>query len=120
MKIIVDENLSPEVADIFRNSGLEASHINELKSHSKQRVLDDQLRRLTIQKGYIIITKDDDFVKSYVNRKVPQKLIYIFGLDKKELLLQRMKEVAPDLENLLLNHDFIEINESEIRFPLPD
>ena len=118
MTFIVDENLSPELIEIFRNAGLVAYHINEMKSHSKQRVLDDQLRRLTIQKGYIMVTKDDDFVKSYVSRKVPEKVIYVFGLNKKELLLNRMKEVAPALKELIIDHDFIEINESGIRFPL--
>ncbi len=120
MKFIIDENLSPDLVEVFETNGLNAMHINQMKSHSKHRVQDDQLRRLAMKKGYIIITKDDDFVKSYVDRKVPEKLVYIFGLDKKEQLLQRMKEVAPDLEKLLLNHDFIEINESEIRFPLPN
>ena len=118
MKFIIDENLSPELTSIFSDAGLEAYHINEMKAHSKQRILDDQLRRLTIQKGYIIVTKDDDFVKSYVSRKVPEKLIFIYGLNKKESLLKRMQEVVSQLKELVLIHDFIEINTVEVRFPL--
>lgn len=117
MKFIIDENLTPELADLFRDQHLNAYHVNELKANQKQLVIDDQLRRLAIQKGYVIVTKDDDFVKSYVSRKVPDKMVYIHGLDKKESLLSRMKEVIPQIESLLETHDFLEVNEKEIRFP---
>ena len=120
MKFVVDENLTPDLAALFRKEGLDAYHINEMKSHKKQRVVDDQLRRLSIQKGYVIITKDDDFVKSYVSRKVPDKMIFIHGSNEKESLLTRMKEVAPHLSTLLETHDFIEVNNKEIRFPFSD
>ena len=97
MKFIIDENLSPVVSAIFRSHSLNAFHVNEMKSKKKQRVIDDQLRRLTIQKGYVIVTKDDDFVKSYVSRKVPDKL--------DELL--KLKGVGRKTANLtlILGHD---------------
>lgn len=117
MRFIVDENLPPELANLFRDIGFIAIHVNELKSNQKQRVTDDQLRRLAIRKGYVIITKDDDFVKSYVSRKVPERIIFIYGLEKKESLLSRMKEVIPSLIKLITQHDFIEIKEDIIRFP---
>ncbi|WP_089355649.1 DUF5615 family PIN-like protein [Ekhidna lutea] len=120
MKFIIDENISPQVAVIFRSHGLHAYHINEMKSNKKQRVKDDQLRSLTIHKGYIIVTKDDDFVKSFVSRKIPEKLIFVYGLEQKESLLTRMEEVIPDLTPLLEKHDFIEINAHEVRFPFAD
>ncbi|WP_436516199.1 DUF5615 family PIN-like protein [Ekhidna sp. To15] len=114
---IIDENLTPDLADLFRSAGLNVAHVNEIKANQKQRIIDDQLRRLAIQKGYIIVTKDDDFVKSYVSREVPERMIFIYGLDRKETLLIRMKEVLPQIETLMSKHNFIEINESEIRFP---
>lgn len=120
MKFIIDENLTPVLAELFRTAGMNAYHINEMKSHQKQRVIDDQLRRLSIQKGYVIVTKDDDFVKSYVNRKVPEKMVFIHGLNEKESLLSRMKEVTPLLTTLLKSHDFIEVNDQELRFPFSD
>ena len=55
-----------------------------------------------------------------MSRKVPEKLVFIFGLNEKEPLLSRMKEVAPDLEFLLISHDFIEVNDIEVRFPFSD
>ena len=120
MKFVVDENLPPALAEILRTHSLNAFHVNEMKARKNQRVIDDQLRRLAIQKGYVIITKDDDFVKSYVSRKVPEKMVYIHGLNKKEPLLSRMKEVALQLSTLLELHDFIEVNEREVRLPFSD
>ncbi|MEQ9467866.1 MAG: DUF5615 family PIN-like protein [Ekhidna sp.] len=120
MKFIIDENLTPELAGMFRKEGLDAHHVNELKSGKKQRVIDDQLRRLAIQKRYVIVTKDDDFVKSYVDRKVPDQMVFIHGLETKESLLSRMKEVIPQLIALLESHDFVEVNGREIRFPFSD
>lgn len=117
MKFIIDENLPPDLASIFRNAGLNCYHVNEMKARQTQRVRDDQLRRLTIQKGYVIVTKDDDFVRSFVSRKVPEKLVFIYGLNSKESLLSRMKEMIPEIATLLEQHDFIEVNEKEIRFP---
>lgn len=102
---------------MFRDFGLNASHVNEMKSNKKQRVKDDQLRRLAIQKDYVIVTKDDDFVKSYVSREVPERMIYIYGMDAKESLLRRMKEVIPSLKVLMTENNFLEVNENEIKFP---
>lgn len=117
MKYVIDENLTPDLADLFRSYGLNAAHVNEIKSNQNQRVADDQLRRLAIQKGYVIVTKDDDFVKSYVNREVPKRMIYIYGMNDKQVLLNRMQQVIPQLESSIYKHAFIEVNESEIRFP---
>lgn len=114
---IIDENITPDAVAIFLAAGMQACHINQLKSHTKQRIIDDQLRRLSIRKGYIIVTKDDDFVKSFVDRKVPEKMIFIYGLNSKKSLLSHLKEVIPQFHFLLETHDFIEVNGHELKFP---
>lgn len=117
MKYIIDENLPPELAIMFRNYDLVAFHINEMKAHSKHRVTDDQIRRVSLRNGSVIVTRDDDFVKSFVSRKVPEKLIYLYGFDRKETLMVRIEEVVSQLEKWIANHDFVEINPKEVRFP---
>ncbi|MEM6642941.1 MAG: DUF5615 family PIN-like protein [Bacteroidota bacterium] len=118
MKFLIDENISPEVAKVLRGEQLTAYHINTLKSRPKQRVIDDQLRRLSIQKNYIVVTKDDDFVKSYVSRKVPEKMLFVYGIDDKKALIERFKRIAPDLSALFIEYDFVELTCDEVRFPL--
>lgn len=117
MRFLIDENISPDATEIFIAHGLNACHINELKANQKQRVADDQLRRLSIQKGFIIVSKDDDFVHSFVDRKVPEKLVFLFALDHKPQLMNRLNEVVPLLHELVQKHDFIEVNKKEIKFP---
>lgn len=117
MTFIIDENITPELVPIFRKRQLHAYHINELKSYSSQKVNDNQIRRLSIQKGYIIVTRDDDFVKSHVNRKVPEKMIYLYGLDSKPILLERMDSLAIQLENWVNKHGFIEVQQESVNFP---
>ena len=120
MRFIIDENIPPDAVHVLRAHQLEAFHVNNLKAHKKHRIVDDQLRRLTIQKGHILITKDDDFVKSYVDRKVPEKLIFLYGSQNKSEDLTLIKKVAPKASLLLQMHDFIEVRPEEIRFPFSD
>lgn len=117
MRFLIDENLSPELITVFEAHGLKAHHVNQMKGHKKQRIRDDQLRRLTINSDYVIVTKDDDFVKSFVDRKVPEKVVFIFGLENKSELLHKMDMYMDELKSLIQTQDFLEINAEKIRTP---
>ena len=120
LTFIIDENITPDAVNIFKEAGLIAYHVNELKKHSKQRIVDDQLRRLNLQKRYVLVTKDDDFVHSFVNRKVPDKLIFLYGMDSKATLIKRLTPLVAEIADLISQHDFIEINPGEVKFPFSD
>ncbi len=117
MKFIIDENISPDVLPLFLNAGITAIHVNQLKKEKGVSIKDHQLRRLAIHQHWVIVTKDDDFVKSFVSRKVPEKLVFLVGLDEKTQLLVRIEEIIPQLQDLLTRYDFIEVNQSEMKFP---
>ena len=117
MKFLIDENLSPALADLFNTEGLTAYHINQFKAEKKERIRDDQLRRLSLYHEYIIVTRDDDFVSSFVSRKVPEKMIFVFDLDSRPVLIERFRQVVPELPGLMQRYDFLEINPREIRMP---
>ncbi|MEM9895649.1 MAG: DUF5615 family PIN-like protein [Bacteroidota bacterium] len=114
---LVDENITPEVTDLLRQHGYKASHINDLKKYPTQIVKDDQIRRKLLRTDQILITKDDDFVKSYVSRYVPEKLLFLHGLDDKKELIATISKVAHLLNELFQEHEFIELNASGPRFP---
>lgn len=118
MKFLIDENISPEVSNIIKDYGYTAFHVNELKSKNDQRISDDQIRHYTLHKNFILISKDDDFVKSFISRKVPEKLVFLFNLNENRLLVNRIKDLCSLLPEVLKAHDFIEINPLEIRTPL--
>ena len=117
MKFIIDENISPDVLPFFLNAGITAIHVNQLKKEKGVSIKDQQLRRLAIYQNWVIVTKDDDFVKSFISRKVPEKLVFLVGLDDKQQLLARIEEIVPELEDLLTKYDFLEVNHSGIKLP---
>jgi predicted nuclease of predicted toxin-antitoxin system len=117
MKFLIDENITPDLLALFIEANLNAVHINQFKKDKNQRIQDDQLRRLSLYRNYIIITKDDDFVSSYVHRKVPDKMIFVFNLDQKSLLLNQFSQYIDELPQLLQRYDFLEINQQGIRMP---
>lgn len=116
MRFLIDENLPVEIEDHFKKYA-EAVHVNRLKSFSRQSIKDYQLRRYALHKKYIIVTRDDDFVKSWVSRKVPEKLIFIYYDGKKEKLLNFLTPHITIVIRLIRDFDFIEVSEKGVRLP---
>jgi len=75
MKFIVDAQLPYGIALFIRNKGLDALHTNDLPD--KERTPDDHIRKISQQDGRIVITKDFDFVDSFLLKSVPHKLFLI-------------------------------------------
>jgi predicted nuclease of predicted toxin-antitoxin system len=114
--LIVDEKLPLELVDYF-GEYLPTSHVNNLKRHSKQKISDDQLRSLSLKRKCIIITKDDDFVRSWVSRKVPEKVVFVHYDGRKSPLLSLLKEYCEIISALVDSHDFIEVSDKGLRLP---
>ncbi|MEM9324667.1 MAG: DUF5615 family PIN-like protein [Bacteroidota bacterium] len=106
---LIDENLPPDLSFQLRKSGLKAFHINEARS-GNQRVTDDMIRRFTLHNRTVVVSGDDDFVKSYFDRHVPEKLVYVFDLQAKKLLLQVFEAHIQGIIHLLDSNDLIQIN----------
>ncbi len=117
MKFLIDENVTPDLVPLFTRNGLKAFHINQFKIEKTERIRDDQVRRLSLNYDYIIVTRDDDFVSSFVDRKVPDKMIYIYNLDRKKILLAHFEQHLRELPSLMRRYDFLEINDQGIRMP---
>ena len=116
MKILIDENLPVVLEELFREFA-DAIHVNHLKSYSRQRIKDHQLRRLALFKDYVIITRDDDFVRSWVSRKAPEKVIFVSIEGKKEKILNGIIPYLSLLVELIHQFDFIELNKFGMRLP---
>ncbi len=117
MKFLIDENLPPDLCHVFHEKKIVAHHVNQFKTHQSHRIRDDQLRHLNLFRNYIIVTRDDDFVSSYVNRKVPEQMIFVYGLPYKTDVLQRFNQCIDLLPDLLAQYDFLEISAQNIRSP---
>lgn len=90
MKFLVDENLPPVLVEKIRQSGFEARHVNDFGNTSS--ISDNALRKLSLHKDWIIITRDYDFVRSYINRKVPEKLVYVYNLQSRSAIIESFEK----------------------------
>ena len=116
VRYLIDENLPPDLAEIFIRNGLVASHVNDIISNIP--VKDSAIRRLSLNRDMVLITKDDDFVKSYVSRAVPERLIFVFGNFRKAEILQTFNEHFEKIITLSKQYNLVEVNKKSVKAPL--
>ena len=113
---LVDENLPPDLSTELRAVGLNAYHVNEARK-KYQRVTDDMIRRYALRNATVVITADDDFVKSYFDRGVPEKLVFIFNLKKKHDIVSTFQVHLHSMISLLETEDLLEMDMTGVRPP---
>lgn len=67
-RILVDENTSPRVAELLRGKGHEAAHVSEALEVG---ATDQEIVTYASERGYSVLTHDDDFLLSEYTRTVP-------------------------------------------------
>jgi len=75
MKFIVDAQLPNKIAIFLTKKGFDAIHTNDLPD--KERTKDSQIRNISVAEERIVITKDSDFMDSYILTKIPEKLLIV-------------------------------------------
>ena len=109
MKFIVDAQLPKSLSDFFNAKGHDSIHTIELPL--KNATNDSEIIELANKEDRIVVSKDQDFLESYILEKTPQKLLIVTtgNISNKELL--RIFEM--NLEErcaLLIKYQIIEIN----------
>jgi predicted nuclease of predicted toxin-antitoxin system len=75
MRFLVDAHLPRRLVSRLRESGFEAIHTLDLPLGN--RTPDSLINELSIRKQYIVITKDADFVNSFLLHHKPHKLLLV-------------------------------------------
>ncbi len=75
MKFLIDANLPFKLSRILKEKGFYVVHTDDLPN--KERTTDSELRRLSVENDYVIITKDSDFLDSHLIQGIPSKLLII-------------------------------------------
>jgi predicted nuclease of predicted toxin-antitoxin system len=75
MKFLVDAQLPVRLARFLQASGQDAIHTKDLPQ--KNSTSDTQINDISIQQERIVITKDSDFVNSFLTIQKPYKLLLI-------------------------------------------
>jgi predicted nuclease of predicted toxin-antitoxin system len=73
--LLLDVHLPRRLADFFKAKGHDAQHTLDILSGDRTK--DTDLRQYADLHGYVIVTKDKDFVTSHTFLRSPRKLIKI-------------------------------------------
>ncbi|MBI1683887.1 DUF5615 family PIN-like protein [Caulobacter hibisci] len=99
MKLLIDAQLPLSLADWLRGHDLSADHLAELGLLSAS---DGEIWDLALSEGYIIVTKDRDFVEWSRHRTPRARVLWVrFGNMSREMLLARMEGALGELRQAL-------------------
>jgi predicted nuclease of predicted toxin-antitoxin system len=75
MRFLIDAQLPFRLVALIRAAGFEAVHTLELPDGN--RTSDATLNELSIHEQYVLVTKDSDFVESFLLQRKPWKLLLV-------------------------------------------
>ena len=113
MKFIVDAQLPRRLAYFLQNAGYDTIHTLDLPQRNT--TPDSNINTLSIEQERIIITKDADFVNSFLTIRQPYKLLLVSTGNIKNSQLETLFTThLPQIIELLTDHSYIEINQTSI------
>jgi predicted nuclease of predicted toxin-antitoxin system len=99
LKLLVDAQLPPILAEWLRDRGLAATHLGELGLLAAS---DGEIWDLAVREGYVLVTKDRDFVEWSRHRTPRARVLWVrFGNMRRDVLLARMEGALDDLRQAL-------------------
>ncbi len=115
MKFLVDAQLPRRLISRLRDAGHEAIHTLDLPLGD--RTPDFVINELSIREGYIVITKDADFVNSFLLYHRPYKLLLVStgnirNPELESLFMSNLERIATDFDTF----GFIEITRQAVIF----
>ena len=112
MRFIIDAHLPKSIAEIFADLGHEAIHTSDLPEGNASK--DREIILVAAQDG-IIVSKDEDFYQSFLVYGKPPQLIHVkVGNMRLRELKALFSKVAPELIDLLGQHDLLELHQDKI------
>jgi predicted nuclease of predicted toxin-antitoxin system len=109
MKFIVDAQLPRRLA--LELSGLGHEAVHTLDFPSGNRTSDADIITAAIRENRVVVTKDNDFVATFLLRGVPPKLLLITtGNISNDALSKLLAANIVALESALAKHDFVELS----------
>lgn len=117
MKLLVDAHLPRRLVRRLREAGHEALHTFDLPLGN--RTTDTFINELSIREQYVVVTKDADFVNSFLLFHKPYKLLLIStgnikNVELESLFLANLDKIAQGFESF----DYIEIDRRSVIFHL--
>jgi predicted nuclease of predicted toxin-antitoxin system len=113
VKFLVDAQLPKALSDLLKSAGYDSIHTIELpKANDTQ---DKEILKICLEENRIIISKDADFLESFLVNKSPEKLILVkTGNIRNEELLTLFKLNLEYIRLSINENELIEINKTDI------
>ena len=113
MKFLIDAQLPIRLTVELKQAGFEATHTLELPEGN--RTTDRALIELSITSQSILVTKDSDFVQSFLLKRGPWKLLLIStGNISNDDLMNLIKQTIGQIAASFRTFDFIELNRTNL------
>ena len=113
MKFIIDAQLPRSLSNLLKYRGHDCVHTLELKEQNN--TSDETIKNLSIDENRIVITKDSDFLESYLLTSIPKQLIIVrTGNISNQLLLKLFDNNLSLIELILSRSNLIEITQTAI------
>ena len=113
MKFLVDAQLPKRLARYLQSKGYDAIHTQDLPQGNA--TSDTDINAISLQEKRIVITKDADFVQSFLLQQVPYKLLLIVTGNIKNAELENVFEKSLDrLTEIFDNHSYLELGRDAI------
>jgi predicted nuclease of predicted toxin-antitoxin system len=113
MKFIVDAQLPRRLAKFLQDAGYDVFHTSDLLQQNA--TPDSSINTLSMQQERVVITKDSDFVDSFLTIQQPYKLLLVttgnIRNSELEMLFAKNLDV---LVALLLEHSYVELSHDTI------
>jgi predicted nuclease of predicted toxin-antitoxin system len=113
MKFLVDAQLPVRLARLLQTAGYDAIHTKDLPQQNA--TTDTEINAISIQESRVVISKDTDFLNSFLIRQQPYKLLQLTtgNITNAELEALFFNNL-PQLVELFQQHSLIEMSRDAI------
>jgi len=110
LRVLVDAQLPRQLARFLTfHAGYDSVHTLDLPAAN--RTQDGIINRLSMEEERVVITKDADFVNSFLLQGQPYKLLLVStGNISTPDLLELFRRFLPQLTTVLAQHSFVELS----------
>jgi predicted nuclease of predicted toxin-antitoxin system len=113
MKFLVDAQLPRRLAHVLRGVGYDVLHTLDLPARNV--TTDQEIIRIAIAEERIVITKDADFVESFILHRRPPKLLLITTGNISNPELEALFVAAlPAIVAALTTNDYVELSRTAL------
>ena len=113
MKFIVDAQLPKSLSDLLKYRGFDSIHTLDLPN--KNSTSDKEITEIANNEKRIVITKDNDFLESFLLNSQPEKLIVVrTGNIPNPILLKIFDNNLELIKSMISRSNLIEITRNEI------